>query len=166
MDRRQRRWIWLLAACVVAVAAYFVLTRADAGRSAAGSPRPSAAPAPVPVQAAPARTRDIGVSLVGLGAGTPRATVTVKTQVNGQLIAVNFQERQLVRRGDLLAEIAPRPFQAQLTQFEGQLVRHRPGGAGQPLRASQRGREKSSRPGGDATTRGRPTNVCESAPAL
>ena len=81
------------------------------------------APPRISVAVAAARPRDVGVYLNGLGAVTPMNTVTVRSRVDGELMSVNFREGQLVNRGDLLAEIDPRPFQAQLTQFEGQLER-------------------------------------------
>jgi multidrug efflux system membrane fusion protein len=77
----------------------------------------------VPVVAAKATKGDIGVYYTGLGSVTPLYTVTVKTRVDGQLMNIYYKEGQTVRKGALLAEIDPRPFQVQLTQAEGQLIK-------------------------------------------
>ena len=78
---------------------------------------------PVPVVATAATRTDVGVVLDALGSVTPVATVTVRSRVDGQLMKIQFREGQVVRAGDLLAEIDPRPFQVQLATAEAQLAR-------------------------------------------
>jgi multidrug efflux system membrane fusion protein len=77
----------------------------------------------VPVAAAKVTTGDMPVVLNELGAVTPLATVTVKTQIAGQLQQIGFKEGQLVKTGDFLAQIDPRPYQVALEQAEGTLAK-------------------------------------------
>ena len=78
---------------------------------------------PVPVIVATATARDVPIYLEGLGSVTAFKTVNVRTQVDGRLVRVGFREGQTVRRGDLLAEVDPRPFTIQLHQGEAALAR-------------------------------------------
>jgi multidrug efflux system membrane fusion protein len=114
---RTTRWVLLIAA--LAAVGYFGWQRsrgpdpaakADAQKSAA-STRPA-----VPVTVAPVQKADFPVYLTGLGTVQGFNTVVVRTRVDGQIDKIAFKEGQLVKQGDLLAEIDPRPFQAAFDQ--------------------------------------------------
>ena len=122
-ERSYRPWLWLLVLGILAAGVIYWYHRASAGKEASSSAAAARASAVTPVVAATAQRGDIGVYFNGLGAVTPIYTVTVKSRVDGQLMSVPFKEGQLVHRGDLLAQIDPRPFQVQLTQAEGQLIK-------------------------------------------
>ena len=78
---------------------------------------------PVPVAVTTVQSRDVPVYLEGLGNVQAYLTVTVKTRVDGQLLRFNFQEGQKVRKGDELALLDPRPFEAALSQAEAAKAR-------------------------------------------
>ncbi|MCA8379593.1 MdtA/MuxA family multidrug efflux RND transporter periplasmic adaptor subunit [Burkholderia cenocepacia] len=92
--------------------------------AAAGSHRGRGGPAamanvPQPVQVAPVTQGEMPIVLSALGTVTPLANVTVKTQLSGYLQSVSFQEGQIVKKGDVLAQIDPRPYQVALENAEG-----------------------------------------------
>ncbi len=124
---RRRRPVGLLLALAVALVAggaWYFRSR-DEARSGSG-PQPSSsagAARPVSVVVAEAQLKDVPVYLEGIGNATPLATVTVKTQVDGRLEKVFFTEGQSVKRGELLAQVDPRPFQIALQQAQAAIAR-------------------------------------------
>src|SRR5262245_20490181 len=116
-------WLWLLALLLLGYGGYrlFEQARLQPTHTASAALKPP--PQSIPVVVATARQGDLPIYLTGLGSVTPLNTVTVRSRVDGQLMSIRFQEGQLVRKGDLLAEIDARPYQAQLQQAQGQLAR-------------------------------------------
>jgi multidrug efflux system membrane fusion protein len=117
---KKRRWLGILMLLAAAAGAgWWFYPRADtppATRRGDGA-------AVMPVVAVPATMGDIDIALNALGTATSLATVTIKSQISGQLVRVAYQEGQMVNKGDLLAEIDSRPYELALTQTQGALER-------------------------------------------
>jgi len=112
---------------LLALAAYFLRPQKNNSKAANSPSGPAGRAARgslvTPVVAARAQRGDIGVYFNGFAGVTPIYTVTVKSRVDGQLMKVHYREGDIVHEGDLLVEIDPRPYEVQLTQAEGQLLK-------------------------------------------
>ncbi|ARP96666.1 MdtA/MuxA family multidrug efflux RND transporter periplasmic adaptor subunit [Bordetella genomosp. 13] len=134
--RRSRRRLLatMLVIMVAAVALWWFLRPTDAPQQAgpggrmrgpmAGGPA-AMADLPVPVKVTAARSQEIEVVLRSLGTVTAYNTVTVRSRVDGELVKVAFKEGQMVKAGDLLAQVDPRPFQVALAQAQGNQQQNR-----------------------------------------
>src|ERR1700728_23816 len=103
----------------VVCASFSGCTSADSKQQKAQAAGPRAAS----VAVAKVQQQDLPVYLVGLGSVTAFYTANIKSRVDGQIMRVNFQEGQVVKEGDLLIVIDPRPFQVQLEQMQAQLFK-------------------------------------------
>lgn len=117
---RGRLWIIAGALAVVVLLGLWLHERSD---QPATSPRRAAANEALPVSTALVTTGTIRVILDGLGTVTPLATVTVRTQISGDIMQIGFTEGQLVHKGDFLVQIDPRPYQVALETAQGNLAR-------------------------------------------
>jgi membrane fusion protein, multidrug efflux system len=119
----RKHWVIFLVAAILVVVAARIFIAPLLAKRAADKLAQNSIQRPQPITAVATKKTNLNVYLKALGTVIPTNTVTVKSQVGGQLMSLHFKEGQMVNRGDLLAEIDPRPFQVQLMQAEGQLVR-------------------------------------------
>jgi multidrug efflux system membrane fusion protein len=105
----------IIAVLAVAAGAAAALTRTSAFRSTA-APQAPAAPPPVGVVAASVQSHDVPIYLRGVGTVIAFNNVLVRSQITGELVKISFDQGQQVKKGDVLAVIDPRPYQAQLDQ--------------------------------------------------
>jgi membrane fusion protein, multidrug efflux system len=119
--------VWIVLLLIFAVGFLLVLRHHDdttkSGAGAGGGRRGAGGGGPVTLTTATATKGNIGVYLDAIGTVTPVYTASITSQVTGPVIAVHFKEGQIVRKGDPLVDIDPRPFEATLMQAEGVLER-------------------------------------------
>jgi multidrug efflux system membrane fusion protein len=109
----------LLAVVLAAGGLYFAHNQA-LEKASAETP---AAPPPAPIVAGTVAQHDVPIYLTGVGTVIAYNTDVVRAQIQGQIISINFTEGQTVHAGDLLAQIDPRPYQALIDQYTGNLER-------------------------------------------
>jgi multidrug efflux system membrane fusion protein len=118
--RSRRRVVLISFFALLALAGVVWWSKQESAPQQGGAGRNAA---PMSIVPEPVGKGDIGINLNALGTVTSLATVTVRTQISGYLMKIGFKEGQDVKKGDLLAEIDSRPYEATLTQAKGQLAR-------------------------------------------
>lgn len=124
--RKKRYWIWVLLVILVCFILYWILGRHDKNAQPAAAAQGSGRrgfSGPVTLTVATATKGDIGVYLYAIGTVTALYTDSITAQVTGVITAVHYKEGQMVRKGDPLIDIDPRPYEAQVVQAEGALER-------------------------------------------
>ncbi|WP_262268827.1 efflux RND transporter periplasmic adaptor subunit [Microvirga yunnanensis] len=113
----KRGFVWIVV--LILALGGGVLAWRHSGPSGGAEHRQAAQlPAAVPVEASAAELKDIPIDLIGLGSVQAATTVTVRSRVDGQIQQIAFEEGKMVKEGDLLVQIDPRPFQAGLGQAQ------------------------------------------------
>jgi len=118
-----RRTLSLSMAVLLAVCAALLGCSGSSGADSKQGRAQAASTRAASVAVAKVEKQDVPVYLVGLGSVTAFYTANIKSRVDGQIMRVNFQEGQLVKEGDLLILIDPRPYQVQLEQMQAQIFK-------------------------------------------
>src|ERR1700742_233450 len=124
--RKRRPLVRIGVAIVLAIIAILAWARWEKiapGTVETPKPAEKSGPPAQTIRAANAERGNMPITIDALGTVTPLATVTVHTQIAGRLMSVGFQEGQLVKVGDFLDQIDPRPYEAALSQAQGQLAK-------------------------------------------
>jgi len=111
-----------MGVAIVVAAGWYITTHSSTPQQAGGRGR-FAQGQPTPVGIAAAAKGDIPIVIRALGTVTPLANVTIKTQITGQLVQVEFTEGQAVKKGELLAVVDPRPYEVALQNAQGTLAK-------------------------------------------
>src|SRR6202167_2131473 len=113
-------WVWAIIVVVFLLIVAFMYRQYESAK--AEHDKANQAPVRgIPITTATSKQGDIGVYITALGTVTPVYTVTVTSRVQGEIMAIHYTEGQMVKAGDPLVDIDPRPYQVQLAQAEGQL---------------------------------------------
>jgi multidrug efflux system membrane fusion protein len=132
VEHKSHRGLWITAIVVIVLAVflvyYFTSPKSQGGSANSGSGAATAGKGgrgqngPAAITVGQSTTGNMNIYVQALGTVTPISTITVYSQITGVVVAVHYREGQIVRKGDPLVDIDPRPYQATLTQAQGALL--------------------------------------------
>jgi membrane fusion protein, multidrug efflux system len=118
----KKKLAFAVVTAALGVSGFLYLARIHPLETAVAAPEPAPPPA-APIVAVTVAQHDVPIYLTGVGTVIAYNTDVVRAQIQGQIVSINFTEGQTVHAGDLLAQIDPRPYQAMVDQYTGNLER-------------------------------------------
>lgn len=118
----RRRWrLWLALAALVLLAILIVMHFRSISEEKSARAKANAQSTGASITVGESTTGNMNIYVDALGTVTPIYTITLYSQITGQVIAVHYEEGQIVKKGDPLIDVDPRPYQTTLTQAQGNL---------------------------------------------
>ncbi|MGB3836731.1 efflux RND transporter periplasmic adaptor subunit [Castellaniella sp.] len=121
---RRRVWVWILVCILLVFAGWWFWPASTPGTGGGGFRGMAGMGGSTPVSVVTVQSGQIDRTVRALGTVTAPATVTIRARVDGPLQSLDFEDGQLVKAGDVLAVIDPKPYQIQLQQAKGQQQQH------------------------------------------